>query len=321
MWAPLLPGADLYGSGVRSLLFLLIPQSYLPQSYLPQYGSCMDTFACRVCTLAKETHEMRSLYGKPTKICRKCDGKQRGERYRKTPRSRGRQDRINAKIRNQASDGSRVAYFIYRWSRKSDKKKGRQNDLTRDFIEKSIANGCSYCGELHLKMTLDRKDNSLGHLQNNVVPACIRCNYFRGDVPFAAWVHVAPAVKEAVELGLFSNWTGQHRTSPKNDVLALSAHEARSSSTISSRSSFFQRVLPIWTSSGIHGTLDSGAKSPTTNPSWTEQESVFPDFERTFSNECSSRIETTAFPFFRARRANISTFFRSCFFNPVLVGD
>lgn len=57
-------------------------------------------------------------------------------------------------------------------------------------------------------MTMDRIDNSLGHLMSNVLPACIRCNYLRRDVPFEAWMVIVPSVKKAVEEGLFGTWTG-----------------------------------------------------------------------------------------------------------------
>jgi hypothetical protein len=56
-------------------------------------------------------------------------------------------------------------------------------------------------------MTLDRKDNSIGHLLDNVVPCCIRCNYIRRDMPFEAWLIVATGIRKAKELGLFGTWT------------------------------------------------------------------------------------------------------------------
>lgn len=103
----------------------------------------------------------------------------------------------------------------HRWivqdSKKSDRKKGLKNDLTPEFVAALIRNGCCYCGELKLKMTLDRVDNSLGHLQSNVVPACIRCNFMRRDMPYAAWYALMKTVREVREKGLFGDWTGQAR--------------------------------------------------------------------------------------------------------------
>ena len=94
--------------------------------------------------------------------------------------------------------------WIYVDSRSSDRKFGRANDLTRDFIREQLAVGeCSYCVERNLRMTLDRIDNDLGHLQTSVVIACIRCNYARRDMPYQAWLVVAPAMRAARQTGLF----------------------------------------------------------------------------------------------------------------------
>lgn len=43
-------------------------------------------------------------------------------------------------------------------------------------------NDCIYCGEVELhKKTLDKIDNTKGHIKGNIVVACIRCNTERGD--------------------------------------------------------------------------------------------------------------------------------------------
>lgn len=163
---------------------------------------------CRVCHDDKLPAEMKQAAGKPCKICRRCDGKQREARYRKTPRSRARKDRINAKMRQYTVDPSKADKFIFMWSRRSDKRKGRENNLTRDFIRSEIAKPCAYCGRNYGRMTLDRIDNNVGHLVTNVVPCCLRCNYIKRDIPHAAWLIMAPAVKEAIEKGLFGDWDG-----------------------------------------------------------------------------------------------------------------
>lgn len=62
--------------------------------------------------------------------------------------------------------------------------------------------------DIPIVMTLDRVDNSQGHLQSNVKPSCIRCNSIRGNMPFDAWIVVAEGVKKATELKLFGTWTG-----------------------------------------------------------------------------------------------------------------
>ena len=66
--------------------------------------------------------------------------------------------------------------------KKIDDKNGRDNDLTYNFILKHIfTSTCNKCGESDWhKLGCDRIDNTKGHLQNNVVCACRKCNVKRG---------------------------------------------------------------------------------------------------------------------------------------------
>jgi hypothetical protein len=99
------------------------------------------------------------------------------------------------------------AAYIVRDSQKSDKKRGREgNDLTREFVKDLISNSCSYCGETNIRMTVDRINNDLAHLQKNVVVACIRCNLMRGSMPYEIWMVLVPHIKKMREQGLFGDW-------------------------------------------------------------------------------------------------------------------
>lgn len=99
--------------------------------------------------------------------------------------------------------------FIWEDSRNSDKKKGLHNNLTKDFIRDLISQPCSYCSEHSIRMTLDRVNNSKGHTTDNVVQACIRCNYIRGNMPIDAWLCLKPGLKKARKEGFFGNWIGK----------------------------------------------------------------------------------------------------------------
>lgn len=120
-------------------------------------------------------------------------------------------DRWSAKERTWRSKPENLPDVVLEDSRKTDRKAGRSNDLTREFVAQQLARGCSYCGETSLRMTLDRRDNGLGHLQANVIPACIRCNFTRKNMPFEAWVIVAVGMREARIQGKFGDWTGRAR--------------------------------------------------------------------------------------------------------------
>ena len=118
------------------------------------------------------------------------------------------QQRDNERQRRSRRDQNETDRWICAESRSSDRKRGLSNDMTRVFIRDLIQHGCCYCGETQIRMTLDRIDNALGHTTANVVPACVRCNYARRDMPYDAWLIVAKGMRTAREAGLFGTWTG-----------------------------------------------------------------------------------------------------------------
>ena len=148
----------------------------------------------------------RNRPGRFYKRCLKCENV-----YRKQlPNRKAIRDRDSAKpSRTLKEEEDR---WICVESRSSDRKRRRANDMTRPFIRELIKDGCLYCGETTLRMTLDRIDNTQGHIKTNVVPACVRCNLLRRDMPYAAWLILVPNVKQAREQGAFGAWIpGPHR--------------------------------------------------------------------------------------------------------------
>lgn len=109
--------------------------------------------------------------------------------------------------KTQRANNIRRGYFLLNDCRNSDRKHKRHHDLDREFVDKMLKVGqCSYCEETELKLTLDRIDNELGHVKDNVRLACIRCNDIRSDMPFEAWIILVPSIKQAREQGLFKGW-------------------------------------------------------------------------------------------------------------------
>ena len=143
--------------------------------------------------------------------CNECESEKRKGRNSSQAVRIAASRRYGMKKRDQRKNGINVARWILTDSRQSDKKHGRENNLTHSLIEELIANGCSYCGDNTIRMTLDRKDNNLGHISENVVPACIRCNYVRRDMPLTAWLLLIPTMRSARESGAFGKWTGAAR--------------------------------------------------------------------------------------------------------------
>jgi hypothetical protein len=170
-----------------------------------------DQRYCGDCGLRPASEFGSNSNGYPRCYCKKCHNKRCSARTkirRSTPEGRSRE---NVKVKAHRKDPSRVAKFILHDSRHSDRKRSFENDLTLEFVKSLISTGCSYCGEVELRMTLDRVDNSVGHVQSNVVPACIRCNYTRRSMPHPAWMCLVQGMREAREKGLFGVWTGRCR--------------------------------------------------------------------------------------------------------------
>ena len=115
--------------------------------------------------------------------------------------------RNSARMKQWRQDPSNLNEVVLSDTRASDRSAKRVNDLTLDFVRAVLQRGCHYCGETALRMTLDRIDNALGHTQDNVNPACIRCNYLRRDMPYEAWLCFLPCLRETREKGLFGGWT------------------------------------------------------------------------------------------------------------------
>jgi 5-methylcytosine-specific restriction endonuclease McrA len=155
----------------------------------------------RICKACKNPKLLRSFGttgrgGHRRRVCHTC------RTAKRTPERRAAISQRHRKRRQE-----NVPSAILADSRSRDKKKGFEgNDLTVEFVLDAVANGCTYCGDTKLRMTLDRVDGTLAHTQSNVVACCIRCNLLRGSMPYAAWLHLVPSVKEARELGLFGDW-------------------------------------------------------------------------------------------------------------------
>lgn len=152
----------------------------------------------RICKCGTIETEENPFY-KKSAICRVC--------YYKKKNAPHFRENIKAQEKRRRQDPNKRALYIVQDSRRYDKKHGMENNLTVEVVRDVISHGCHYCGEKNLKITLDRKDNSLGHITENVVPCCIRCNLLRRNMPYEAWAFLVPAIKEARELGLFGNWS------------------------------------------------------------------------------------------------------------------
>lgn len=170
---------------------------------------------CRACSVTKPVAEFRSHRGKLKAPCRICENARSNARS-KWFRSNDSEWSARESRQGQARRGRNPAREFCKNARKSDKKRGHQYNLTVELVTELFEKPCSYCGDTALKRTLDRIDNSTGHVPSNVLPCCIRCNFVRRDMPKEAWDVLAPAMRQARESGKFGGWTCaiHHRVDP-----------------------------------------------------------------------------------------------------------
>lgn len=83
-------------------------------------------------------------------------------------------------VKRRYHDASRSKRLVRQYQ-KFDAKRGLENDIDLDWFNENIApQSCFYCDEVG-PSGCDRIDNSRGHLQDNVIPACGSCNLIRGN--------------------------------------------------------------------------------------------------------------------------------------------
>jgi hypothetical protein len=105
----------------------------------------------------KNTIYIKDTFRRECKTCRVIEGR---KRYNK--------DKDERLINYE-----KQVIHVFRRYKKLDKNKYFFN-LTLDWIRENLSKPCVYCG--FDSCGFDRKDNSLGHTNNNCVPCCIECN-------------------------------------------------------------------------------------------------------------------------------------------------
>ena len=159
----------------------------------------------------KRTSAGKEYFHSFCSICKNLDSK-RYRSARPTGFYNGDYEKYERKYR---LDPSKRGKYILIDCQKSDRKKGLECDLDRIFVDECIKIPCAYCGDNDCKKTLDRIDNTLGHLKYNVVTCCIRCNLTRGDMPYDAWLCLIDGMKKARTLGFFGDWEGKFKRNKK----------------------------------------------------------------------------------------------------------
>lgn len=142
---------------------------------------------CIICKVNKQVnidfhyHKTHNYY---SRYCKECDYNKRRLKYKNLPIPI-EWENINRKPKQKKVFLNKPWRKTHHANRKRldyrsiDRKKGRINDLTVEFINNALNSGCHYCG---FKPTgLDRMDCSIGHLMSNCIPCCYECNIARNS--------------------------------------------------------------------------------------------------------------------------------------------
>jgi len=175
-----------------------------------EYKNGVETKTCSTCKLEKSIFKF-----KPNKLhtgeyilraeCRRCS---RAFEKKYSDLSDEQKDGIRVAARLRRANTKYRASHVLSHMRTRDANHGQICDLDLATVKVLLSQPCSYCHRTLEKMTLDRKDNSLGHTRDNVVPACGLCNYVRMDMPYDAWLTLVPHVRELIIAGRLDSMCG-----------------------------------------------------------------------------------------------------------------
>ena len=133
---------------------------------------------CIYCKITKELNIEnfhKSSDGRYKCYCRECWEKNklklkeiRDNRTRKYSTALGYE-----KIDQELINGRIKAYRL------TDFNKGRETNISYEFLEDALHQPCTYCG--YPSTGLDRIDNNVGHIEENCIPCCRDCNVARAN--------------------------------------------------------------------------------------------------------------------------------------------
>lgn len=78
-----------------------------------------------------------------------------------------------------------ACYKVYQNNAKA---RDREFSLTLEEFSAFWQKPCHFCNEPISTIGLDRKDNSLGYVVNNVIPCCFQCNFLKGKTSYTEFI-------------------------------------------------------------------------------------------------------------------------------------
>lgn len=124
--------------------------------------------------------------------------------------------RESASIRRKKAYGEASFNKIFSHYKKYAEKMGREFLLSKEEAKKLMLSSCKYCGKKYDNSNnsiskcnsgdfkyngIDRVDNSIGYVTDNVVPSCRRCNFAKSDYSESEFLFCIKSIYEHLDLG------------------------------------------------------------------------------------------------------------------------
>jgi hypothetical protein len=100
----------------------------------------------------------------------------------------------------------------WRSIKSSSKSRDKDFEIEKDFAYSLFVKNCVYCGSNKTPHSLDRINNKMGYVRNNVVPCCTRCNIMKSN-----W-SVKDFIQACINIQLHNSFTSMDIIDPRFSI-------------------------------------------------------------------------------------------------------
>jgi hypothetical protein len=145
----------------------------------------IGTKICKVCKIEKEYseyHKAKTGVGGVRNTCKECRKEEKIEYLsRDYVKEKQKQHYIDNKL--EIRKRTKAHYWTINGQFHQYKKRAKKSNIKFELIERDCTpffeTNCVYCGGKINGLGIDRVDNKLGYILNNIVPCCSKCNFMK----------------------------------------------------------------------------------------------------------------------------------------------